>query len=79
MLLFNVPLLLCLPQQKHASHLLARDLRIKSLSDLLQRKAEIFERQNAMQPGELTGGVVAIASSGINMRRLQQSHLVIKP
>ena len=51
-------------RQEHAAHLRGRQLGIEEPGDLLQGEAEVLQRQDAVEPGDLGRGVVAIAARG---------------
>src|SRR5258708_37962389 len=57
--------------------LFRRDSFIEYLSNLLERKAQVFECENAIEPGKLAGCIVAVPSRAINVDRLEESHLVV--
>ena len=50
----------------------------QKLADLLQRKAEVLQGEDTVQPGQLLLGVVAVTSETVRPRRAQQPALVIK-
>jgi hypothetical protein len=66
-LFLNSRLLLCLTQQEHAANLLRADLLFQACRNLLERKSEILEREDAMKLRELGCGVVAVTGLRIDV------------
>jgi hypothetical protein len=68
-----------LPQPQHAAQLLRGQLRVEDLADLLQAEAEILERDDAVQPGELVGRVEPVPGRLVDDRRPEQPEGVVVP
>jgi hypothetical protein len=77
-LLFLHPLPnLGLLQPQHTADLFRRQVVFEQLVDLIQRKPQILQGQDAVEPGQLAGRVVAVTGKVVYLRRLEQTDLVV--
>jgi hypothetical protein len=65
------------PQPQHAAQLVGGDLVVEDRTHLLEREPEILERDDPVEPGQLAGGVRAIAGDGIDVRGREQPDRVV--
>src|SRR5579883_3200245 len=64
-------------ESQHAAQLFRRNPFIEYLADLLEREAQVLEREDAVEPGKLVHRVIAIPGLAVNADRLEESHLVV--
>ncbi|GHG40523.1 hypothetical protein GCM10018980_14860 [Streptomyces capoamus] len=65
------------PQPQHAAQFLDAYLPLDDVPHLPKGEAEVLERDDAVQAGELGGGVVAVAAGGVDVGRAQQAGGVV--
>jgi hypothetical protein len=68
-----------LAQPQHAAQLLGADLLVQHRPDLVQAEAEILQRDDAVEPGQLAGRVEAVAAGRVDPRRAEQPGRVVVP
>ena len=76
-LLVQRALQLGLTQHQHAADLARLHLVVHHLGDLLEGETQLLQRQDAVQPRQLAGAVIAVAAGGIDADRAEQADAVV--
>lgn len=65
------------PQPQHPAQFPGADLLVHDVADLLESESEVLERDDPVQAGELSGGVVAVTAGRVDMGGAQQTGRVV--